>query len=180
MDDFFEYMLCTENIVFAFMNVTATGLEGVRDVLIQYVARMQYLNVEFAEHFLLPIEHDHCYKEYYQRCAQEIGIMKETKIYNNLSFSVLLNSDKKVISKYARNKGLVKAFEENEYEHNFPIYFASIKKRFDVIVKKQRYRDAAAKILSNVLTLTLNDPFHPINRKILTFLSDEDLKFLEM
>lgn len=151
--------------------------EAVRNVLMQHIARRHYLNLEVAEEDLQFIQNRNCYKKFYQRCLQELKTMTETKLCNGLSVSFLLKSEK-VIAGYARNGEIVKALEEIDYTNRFPIYFSSLKKRFDVIVKKQRMRRAVAEVLSDIFKF--NDPYHPVNRDILTFLGDADLKFLEM
>lgn len=159
-----------------------TAREGfkqcIRDVLMQHMAKMRYLNLEIDECDRQTIENEDCYKNYYQRCLQELEDMQATKFYGNLTIFNIFVGRRQVISGYARNQDLVQAFLDNDYEHKFPIYFASSKKRFCAEVERQKLRNIAAKILSNILKV--NSPGHPVNQEVLNFLCDEDLKHLEM
>lgn len=94
--------------------------------------------------------------------------MTEIKFYNNyLAASVLLNS-RKNMSRYARIKTIVESLsKKNDYELKFPMYFASLKRKFSTQVNKQKLRNAAGKILSD--TFMLNDAFHPVIRRFLIF-----------
>lgn len=124
------------------------------------------------------IDNKNCYKKHYQQCFEELQFMKTTKVYNNVSiFNIVMGSEKK-ISGYARNEELIEALEKGNYEVQLPIYFPSLKKRFYPKVDKHRMRLPATKIASDVFNF--NDPIHQVNQKILDYLSDDDLKFLEM
>lgn len=151
---------------------------GITNILMQHVAKIKCLTSKVREADLQTIERNDCYREYYQRCLQEIEMMKEARFYNSVTlFHIFMSSDS-VISGYARNEELVRALEENTYDNSFPIYFSSLKKRFCTIVERQRLRDSAAKVLS--IIFDFNDQFHPVNRNIIYFLSGEDLKILRI
>lgn len=150
--------------------------EEVRNLLMRHVATMQSLSLTIDADDQQLINNKKCYRDYYQRCLQELENMKETKFYNNLSLFNILTESKKVIAAYARNQELVDALEGNDYESKFPVYYVWLKNRFDIEVKKQRLRSAAAKVLGDLFKL--NDPLHPANQKIISYLSDEDLHFL--
>lgn len=95
------------------------------------------------------------YKEHYEACLQEVQYMKDTKFYNHVSvFSIFMGS-KKEVSGYARNDDLVKDLETQEDE--FPIFFATLNKKFHTEVKKQRLRKNTAYVLSDVCKF--NDPY---------------------
>lgn len=150
--------------------------ECIKVVLMKHVAKMAFLGV--GADLLTIIENKNCYKKYYQRCFEELQFMKTTKLYDNVSiFNIFMGSEKK-ISGYARNEELVGALEKGNYEMQLPMYFPSLKKRFYPKVDKHRLRVPATKIVSNIFKF--NDPFHPVNQKIFNYLSDDDLKFLEM
>lgn len=151
--------------------------EDLRKILMQHVARMlEYPNSSIDVDDLQVIANNGRYREYYQTCVQEFKRMKETKLYNNVTiFNIFINSGK-AISAYAKNEELVKALEEEDYDSMFPMYFAWLKERFHKEVKKQRLRKGEAKILSDIFMF--NDPFNPIIWNILSYLSDEHLKFL--
>lgn len=145
----------------------------IRNVLMQHVAKMRYMNLHINEYDRQTIENENCYREYYQRCLHELEDMKETKFYNDVSILDIILKNRQVISRYARNEELVNAFEENDFSNKFPIYFAWLKRKFGAEVEKQRLRNMAAKYLANVFNF--NDPSHQVNQKIINFLSDEDL-----
>lgn len=153
------------------------NFQCIRNVLIRHIAKMEYLKSEIDEYDRHTIENNNCYKKYYYRCLQEFEIMKETKFYNKVSIFNIFTESPKVISRYARNEELVIAFQEKGHDDKFPIYFAQLKKRLYTEVEKQKLRNDAADILKNVFKL--NDLSHPVIQKILSFLSDGNLKFLE-
>lgn len=150
--------------------------DDVRNVLIQHMAKLECLNWGITQDHRNIIENRDCYKGYYETCLQELIKMKTTKFYHNVSiFNILMGSDQ-VLSGLARNDELVKTLEENDFENDFPIYFEYLKGRFYVEIGKQKLRNVAAKILSNVFMF--NHPSHLVNHAILRHFTDEDLKFL--
>lgn len=157
----------------------ANGQQRLREVLMRHMAKMEYLHLKISDYDRRTIQSRECYNKYYEMCLQEIENMKKPKFYSELSVSFLFKS-KKLISGYARNEELIEAFSEaltkNDYGKEFPIYFVSLQKSFDAIVKLQKLRDHAAKILKNIFNFV--DPFHLVNRKIIFFLNDEDFSIL--
>lgn len=152
--------------------------EGIRNTLIEHVARMEYLNgLKVSEHDQKTIENNRFYKKHYQSCLREIRSMEETEFYHDLTVSVLFKSEK-LLSGYARNDKLIEALDGNEYKNKFPIYFASLKKKFDLVVEKQRTLDHAAGVLSSIFNL--NDSIHPVTQMIMHFLDDKDFELLRM
>lgn len=148
--------------------------ESIRKILVAHVTKMEYLNSKVNECNRKIIENKDCYREYYRICSQEIDSMENTKFYKDVSISDLFRC-KRVIFGYARNEELVKALARDDYENKFPMYFASLKERFNNVVEKQKLRDNRATILSDVLRF--NDRFHPVIQMILDFLNDKDLTF---
>lgn len=151
--------------------------DGVRNVLIQHVAKIKF-NFKVSEEDQLTIENKDCYREYYQSCLREIKMMGEARFYNNVTIFSIFMASEKLISGYARNEELIQALEENDYEHIFPIYFASLRKRFCTVVEKQKSYILAATRLNTIFNF--NEPLHLINKKILSYLNDEEWTFLEM
>lgn len=153
--------------------------ESIRDVLMHHMAKMKCFNLKADEHDLETIESEECYKKFYQKHLQEmeaeVEMMRKTKFYNNLPISILLRS-RKVISGYARNEELVYALSNEAYDSQFPILFSSLKKRVYAEVEKLRLRRPALNSLNNIFKF--NDPFHPVIQEIISFLSEEDLKYL--
>lgn len=125
------------------------------------------------------IENDKCYRRFYRRCAVEIEGLKKAKLHDGISVFHILTKSQKVISGYANNQELVKALgDASEYlEKRYPIYFPTVRMRFNAVLECQIPRCAASKVLSTVFKF--NDLSHPVVQKVLSFLSREDVKFLE-
>lgn len=156
------------------------GTKGIRNVLMRHVAMLQFTdNMSITDDDQRTIEKYHCYNEYHRLCLQELEYTKAMKFYGNVSIFGVSMECRSVICKYARNEELVEALRKIDYENEFPIYSAYLKKkfkRFYAEAKKQRLRNTAAKVLSKLLEF--NDLTHQVNQKILTYLRDEDLHFL--
>lgn len=120
------------------------------------------------------IDNDDDYREYYEICMQELRDMKEAKFYNSVSVFDIFAGSKQMISGYAKNEELIEALKVGDCEKRFPIYFTPLIKRFYVEVSRQKLRKLAAKILGNLFEF--NDPAHVVNQKILSYISDVDLK----
>lgn len=151
--------------------------QSVMKLLIRQMAKLEYMNLEIHdEDRLLLIELSDGPRKYYKQCVEELDQMNLTKFYHNVSISSIFAKRRKIIAGYARNQDLVKALEEKDYESQFPIYFGWLKKNFNAEVLKQRLRTEAAKNLSYLFKF--NDSLHPVNRKIISFVNDEELRFL--
>lgn len=146
--------------------------------LIQQIVRMEYLNLPTNECDREIIEGNDYYREYSKICLQEFQDMKLAKFYNNVSIHDIFMGSEIVISNYAKNEDLIKALESGTYEERFPIYFTDLENKFHTEIEKQRLRRAAAISLSCIFKF--NDPSHIVNQTILSYMKDEDLKFLEM
>lgn len=151
--------------------------ESLTNLLIQHMAKMQALNSSMDDGDRQIIEGKPNFEQYYRTCLQELELMKRTKFYNNVSvFSISTESDK-VVSGFARNEQLVKAFDEAVYSHQFPVYFDSIRDKIYSKARTNRMQQSVANILSDLFKF--NDPSHIINRKIINYLSGSDVKFLQ-
>lgn len=154
--------------------------ESLKGLLIRHMVQMEYQNLDIDEEDQHTIERHTYYKTFYERCVQEIEDMKKAKFYNNVTiFHIFMNmKNKKVVSGYARNEELVRALDNKCYAEKYPIYFASLKKKFDAMVEEQRLQYNASKILSNIFKL--NDGSHAVILRIFSFLREEDLKYFEL
>lgn len=137
--------------------------EYIKDFLMQYMAKMSYLNLEISEHERKTIETNDSYKQYYQTYLQKLEKMKETKFYNNISLLAVVMASQRMTAGYARNEELVKAFDENIGGDKLLIYFS----KFRAEVEKQRLRKLAAEMLRKIFKL--NDSYHPVNQGILIY-----------
>lgn len=150
--------------------------ETIVNLLIRELAKLEALHLDIYDEDRQLIESNDSRSQYYQMCVQELCQMKAAMFYSKVSVLRIFLANDAVLSGYARNEELVKALEENRYENKFPIYFSSLKKRFDAEVLKQRSRNRAAETLSNLFQF--NDPFNLINQKILSYMRQEDFVFL--
>lgn len=150
--------------------------ETIKKLLIRHMAKMQRMNLAINAMDERMINFRSLYKEYYQMCLKELENMKKTKFYDEVTIFSIFSESRKVIAKYVKNSELVNAFEDKIYAWKYPIYIVSLKNRFYAELKKLRTRDNAAEVLSNIFKFY--DTSHPINRKILSYLREEDLQFL--
>lgn len=153
-----------------------TADESIVELLIQKMVEMVFLNISMNEVEERLIEKNPTYKKYYETCLQEFQNMTETKFYNNVSVFKIFTGSKKEIGSFARNEDLVRALESQDFESKFPVYFDLLKERFHVEVKNQKFRKAAACILSRIFNF--NDFSHPIIQSILRYLRGSDLTLL--
>lgn len=138
--------------------------KAIRRILVKHLVKMQYQKRSIEEEDIKMLENNDRFEDYYQ----ELQDMKEAKFYNNITlFNVLMDSDK-VISGYARNHELVKALERNQYQKKFPIYFASLRKRFYIEVNRQKSRNIMAKKLAKLFKI--NDATNPVIQRIVSYI----------
>lgn len=150
--------------------------DDIRNALLQHIEKLQYLNLSVKENLRHVIENEACYREYYRNCLRELKTMKSMKLYDNVSvFNILVDSDQ-VLSRYARNKGLLKALMSKNFDNYFPIYSAWLKRRVYTQIMKRRLRNMAATVLNNLLVF--NHSSHPAIQNILPHLTYEDFKYL--
>lgn len=96
-------------------------VDDIRYVFMRHVAKMDCMNLRITENDRQAIERYSFYKGYYESCADELRIMKNTIIHNNVSvFNILMDSEES-ISRYAENEELVAALERKDYDNEFPI-----------------------------------------------------------
>lgn len=148
--------------------------------VIQKIVERELLNLSINDSDKQLIKNNQRYKSYYDEhyktCMQELQNMKQMKFYNNVSIFHICMGSEKNIRGYARNAELVKALEMRGYGDEFPIFFAPLKERFYLEVKKQRMRNAAKNVLSDIFKF--NDSSHPVIEKILSYFKDHDLMTL--
>lgn len=155
-----------------------SGSDSIRKVLMQHVAEMDYSNLELNEDDRCTIAVNGCYTKYFWMCIEELKSMKETPFYNGVSVLSLFLENEKTISEYARNDELVGAFLVSDFDNEFPMYFDAVRRRFYAAVETQKLRSSAATVLSSLFKF--GKASHKISKKILSYLRDEDLKFLKM
>lgn len=150
--------------------------DDIRYVLMWHVAKMDYTNLSIDESDRQTIETNRVYQRYYEFCVEELGRMKNTNIYNDVSVFNLLLDNERIIPRYAGNEEFVRALESRDYGKEFPIYFKWLQKRFYVGVEKNELWKTASVNLSMVLNL--NDGMHLVTQNILRNIHLEELKSL--
>lgn len=154
---------------------------NIGDVLIQHIVKMECLNSSniIDEDDLRIIRETENFKQKYQMCHRELHKMTQTKFYDNVSIFNVWTANEEILSAYAKNKDLIMALTEKNYDDEFPIYLTWLQRNwFYAKVRKQRLQNEAAKSLRELFQF--NDPSHLVNMKILSFLEEKDLRHLEM
>lgn len=159
-------------------NVETSDFDVIKKTLIQHLARMEYLDLIINEDDRHTIESNECHAKHYQLCKEELEKMRETRFYNNVSVFNLFIENGKVIAGFAWNPELAKALTESDFDDQFPIYFASVRKKFYAEVEKQKSRNTAAIVLSGLFKF--DDPSHNVIQKFFNYLVDDDVKILTM
>lgn len=151
---------------------------GAARLLIQQMAKMEYSHLSYNECDRQIIENDIKYSKHYEKCMQELRDMKMAKFYKDVSVLDIFMESEKVQSGYAKDEKLVEALEKRAYGRRFPIYFPSLMKKFLAKVQRQQLQRTAAETLKCLFKF--NDPLHIVNRKILGYMRDDNLTFLEI
>lgn len=159
------------------LSIAITRSLKLKNVLISYMAKMVYLSSSINEEDREMIEKNVFYRKYYKKCLFELESMKKVKFYNDVSIFDIFTESEKVIAGYARNYELVNAFEREDYEKKFPIYFNAVMKKFGPEVQKQKSRNNATELLCELFKYHIPLDYLVV-RKILDYLNDEDLMFL--
>lgn len=150
-------------------------------ILIQKMAEMEILSLSIYKDDWRLIESSEEYRSHYDEyrevCLRELQSMKDTKFYEHVSVYKIFVGSKKELRGYARNEDLVSALDARVYENKFPIYFTFFNERFHAEVDEQKSRKIAASTLSLALS-KVNDSSHLIYQKIISYLRNEDLTFL--
>lgn len=145
-----------------------------RSIITAHIAKMKYLGMNLNE-TEQEIANQVCNGAYYQEGLLELKELQKIKFYYNVSLFDLLIESKTIISGYARNTELVEALKKVD-DRKFPIYFRSLKERFDAAAERQVLQYDVVGILEHLIKF--KDPFNVINYKIVSYLRYADLKAL--
>ena len=131
---------------------------AIMELLVKFMARMIAADQEVSEknRLLFKLKYP---GEYYERCKQEIELMKMTILdgtYNITFFDVFTKGVQK-LAIYARCKNVVDAFNEGNYKEVFPLYAKMLERRF-LVGKERSDLFEAAEASFNLLFLR-----HPLN-----------------
>lgn len=154
------------------------GYKSINNLLVQQMVKMEYLNLSINEDDRKLIKADDLLNAYCETCSQEFERMKIMKFYNNVSVFHVSMGSMKVISGYAKNEELISALDEEDCENKFPIYFVLLKKRFFAEVERQRLQKTAIEALNELLEFS--DPFNIISQEIVSYLTDNELRILQI
>ncbi|XP_057337863.1 putative ankyrin repeat protein RF_0381 [Microplitis mediator] len=111
--------------------------------------------------------------KYESECKLEIENLKSEKIRGSISLHDILTKNNRYLSLYAKNKTIVKLFESNEYELNFPIYGGIIYGNFSRGVRRNLLIDKIDEYGFDEIFYQL--PIACIE-EIISFLNENDLK----
>lgn len=143
--------------------------------ILQFLARLTKMNVKNSR-LIEIIESRKWLKKYYESCLCEIDKSKSVKVYGLISFYQLLTLSFNNLVDYVKNKKLLEEFKNSDYKTMFPVYSDIIKGRIDLALIKSANLDGAASFLTSCIPNT--DASHIVIRKILSYLSTQDLKRL--
>lgn len=149
---------------------------GMRDVLMQHVAKIHCLNITLDENVRNTIKSTRWYNVYYKMCLKELHRAKRTTFYNDVSIFNLITGSDRVISGYASNDELLKALQKVDWRNKFPIYSDSLKETLQEAVERQILLNIGVKIINDIFNF--NDPFNVVSRKIVSYLKESDFKYL--
>jgi ankyrin repeat protein len=152
------------------------GNELIGNILLRHLARLQCTGATLGEADRATIEANRDSRDYHRLCISELDKLRRWPVYNGITIFDLLVASTGVLSGYARNEELLAAFERlGRVKLEFPIYFNSVAKRLRKEARRQKLLWNAACILSDIFNF--NDPLHVANQKIISYLTDNDLKY---
>lgn len=156
-----------------------TYSECLKLIILQHIAKLQAMKITVHPELLdITSERNNEYNPftlYYIRCKDELLQAKNTRLHDNswVNYFDLLVGNKKNLENYAGNEGVVKGFRLRHCEEIFPIYGASMRKRFEKGIFRRELFDKAAILLSDCIPNY--DSTHLIIRDTLDYLSTKDL-----
>lgn len=131
-------------------------------VVLEHLAKLRALELTVNPSVLQSICENQEYKEYFERCLDELTRAKGEKIgrSSKVSYFNLLVDSKNKLKYYAGNEGLVEDFRKSGYVKKFPIYWVTMRKNLEKGVRRRESFDESAKVLSSVLPIF--DPGHAV------------------
>jgi hypothetical protein len=145
----------------------------ITNLIIQHLANLEAKGVIINKHNILLIEKKEELKNHFENCKKELQKMKDNKVYNNISYFKILNSNTHVIAAYARNDDIRKCFENNSYGSDYMIYKLALKNKAQKGIERCKFIKSAALLLSDALPF--RDPDHVIIRTIIKYLHKDDV-----
>ncbi|XP_044742473.1 ankyrin-3-like [Chrysoperla carnea] len=148
------------------------------EIIKRHIVQMKTANLYVSKKNLLSVKlaiGDEI-SNFQDKCEVEITSMKSEKINNyNISFYDILSKITNSLAICLRNENIVHILKLDDYKTKFPIYASMIKSRFRNAMKRKELLEQSNKIIFFFLN---NSPHLPqdCTEKILSYLSDEDLK----
>lgn len=146
-------------------------------MIIQHAAKVEARTNKplFDYNYLAIINQD--IKRHYEKCRAELTAMRKTKIDGTLiTYLNVLMEPLDVVSRYARNRELVKAFETSNYRAAYPVFRSQLKAKLSAGVVRQKQMEKVARILST--TLRFADPSNVCFEIIFKYFSKAEVEFL--
>lgn len=144
--------------------------------LIRHLAKLQYLGIIIAASDFDRVKAKHELYSYLRLCDCELREMETLKFYGDISMLDILTMSRKILAGYARNRKLVRVFEELTGILKFPNYGEEVKLRFKEEVELQNVMHNASVALKNALGF--NSSRHVVVQRILSHMDIRDLYFL--
>lgn len=148
-----------------------------RMLITQQVAKLQTLNITVHPSYLDAIEKctDTFYKQYLEKCSQELEYLKNTKLKNSwVSFFNLHIDNERKLKNFAGNQELVEDFNKTDCLKKFKIYGSLIEENMKKGIETRELYDKSATSFSNLCPIF--NPTHLIIRDTLDCLNFEDYK----
>lgn len=171
---------CDVNVINSKGENVATNLKTygrVWKMVLGHLAKLQALKIPVHPSLLNTIQNNAEFEYYFNKCAKELLLAKNTKPHNSwITYFDLLVANKRMLKNYAGNKELVNDFENSDLSKKFRIYGECMKKNVSKGMKKRKLFDESTVLLYN--SLPIFDPTHLIIRDILDNLTTSDLSKL--
>lgn len=149
------------------------GSRCTASMIVMYLAIQEAKGMPINPRNVKIIEERSYLQEYLEKCRAELRGTKEKKVYNKLSLFNILAGDKNAISGYARNKELVKNFEDSQYAVDYAIYGHILRSKMHWGVNRDEFERYVSRMLCTLLPLS--DPEHLIVQMVTKCLYENDL-----
>jgi pyruvate kinase len=142
------------------------------------MVKMKTANLYVSEQYLQYLSNSVKDADFQKKCEEEIVRLKCEMVSNvNVSFYDILTKSTNQLTMYAKNESIVQVLKSDDYKRNFPIYAGMINSNFR---KGERRKEFLEQGNNNLRILFNNFPQlpHDCTDKVLSYLSDEDLRIL--
>jgi ankyrin repeat protein len=152
--------------------------EYIAETLEHHVVKMNTANLYVSNKNLRSIRNDDGIRDFQNKCEEEIARLKREKVGNtNVSFYGILTKGTNQLAMYARNESIVQVLRSGVYKRIFPIYASMISSNFRKGERRKVLLEQGNKVFHFLFNNFPQLP-HDCTDKVLSYLSDEDLRIL--